>query len=45
MGMMKLKNSLIFNFNFASYFNKLRDTANELGLKNFFEDLELHLKQ
>ena len=34
-----------FKCNFASYFNKLRDTANELGLKKLFEDLEPHVKQ
>ena len=34
-----------FKCNFVSCFNKLRGTANELGSKNFLEDMELHLKQ
>ena len=34
-----------YKCNFVSYFNKLRGTANELGSKNFLEDMELHLKQ
>ena len=34
-----------FKFNFVSCFNNLRGTANELGSKNFLEDMELHLKQ
>ena len=38
----------LYNFkcNLASRFDKLRDTADDLGSKkNFFEDLQLHLKQ
>ena len=35
-----------FKCNLVSYFNKLKDTANELSSKKtFFEELELHLKQ
>ena len=34
-----------FKCKLVSCFNKLKDTANELSSKNFFEDLELHLKQ
>ena len=34
-----------FKCNLISCFGKLKDTANELSSKNFFEDLELSLKQ
>ena len=34
-----------FRCNLISSFDKLKDTANELSSKNFFEDLELNLKQ
>ena len=34
-----------FKCSFVSFFNKLRDAANELGSKKKLEDLELHLKQ
>ena len=34
-----------FKCNLVSCFNKLRDKSNELGLKRFFEDGELHFKQ
>ena len=34
-----------FKCSLVSFFNKLRDAANELGSKKKLEDLELHLKQ
>ena len=34
-----------FKCNSVSCFNKLKETANELGSKNFLADMELHLKQ
>ena len=34
-----------FKCGLASFFNKLRDNANELGSKKILDDRELYLKQ
>ena len=44
-GFNKINEFYNFKCGLVSCLNKLRDTANELGSKNFIEDLELHLKQ